>query len=197
MSELDDVVATWVAGWALSRGRSARREGRAWRVDLDDRHRSTEWVIVQPTGAESDELARRARTVPGSWVTAVGSGAIPGMTPIAHGEHLMHATLSREEPAVDVQLEVRDGVAFATIHLDGREAAHGQVALTGTTAVIDRIKTDPEFRRRGLGRAVMAALIAWSLDRGAVDGLLVASSDGFRLYSALGWASRSPLTTFS
>jgi GNAT superfamily N-acetyltransferase len=197
MSELDAVVETWVAGWALSRGREVQREGRAWRVDLDDRHRSTEWVVVRPSAAETEELATRALATPRSWVTVVDGGTVPGMSPIAHGEHLMRTVLRREAVAVEVGIEERDGVAFATIHLDGREAAHGQVALAGTTAVIDRIKTDPEHRRRGLGRAVMAALTGWAIEQGAVDGLLVASADGFQLYSALGWESRSPLMTFS
>ena len=197
MSEpLDEIVETWVTGWARSRGKPVTREGGAWRVDLDDAYRSTEWVVVDPSALELDELARRAQLTPRSWVTVVGAGEVPGMTPTAVGEHLMRTVLRREMPAVEVLVEEREEVAYARLHVDGRPAAQGQAALAGGTVVVDKILTEPEFRRRGLGRAVMAALTGWALDRGATEGLLIASEDGFQLYTALGWQSVTPIVTF-
>src|SRR5687768_15964438 len=164
---LRDVVETWVTGWGRSRGKPVTREGRAWRVDLDDASRSTEWVVVDPTALESAELARQAHLTPRSWVTVIGAGDAPGMTPTAQGEHLMRMVLRRESPSAEVRVEELEEVAFAEVRIEGAVAARGQAALAGTTVVIDKIVTEPEFRRRGLGRTVMAALTGWALDRGA------------------------------
>ena len=48
----------------------------------------------------------------------------------------------------------------------------------GTDAVMDRILTWPDHRRRGLARAVMGALASAALERGAHRGILVASEEG-------------------
>ena len=71
---------------------------------------------------------------------------------------------------------------------EGDDAATGRAALTPAgTAVLDRVETDDEHRRRGLGGAVVHALVAESRRRGATRGLLVASVDGALLYGSLGW----------
>jgi ribosomal protein S18 acetylase RimI-like enzyme len=62
------------------------------------------------------------------------------------------------------------------------------MTVTGTDAVADMVSTEPAHRRRGLGRAVMGALVAEAIKQGATDGLLVASPDGLGLYRALGWS---------
>lgn len=67
-------------------------------------------------------------------------------------------------------------------------AASGRMAVVGTDAVADMISTDPEHRRRGLGRAVMAALTSAAIEQGATDGVLLASQDGLPLYRGLGWS---------
>jgi ribosomal protein S18 acetylase RimI-like enzyme len=70
----------------------------------------------------------------------------------------------------------------------GEPAASGRMTVIGTDAVADMISTEPAHRRRGLGRAVMGALVAEAVEQGATDGLLVASPDGLELYRALGWS---------
>jgi GNAT superfamily N-acetyltransferase len=41
---------------------------------------------------------------------------------------------------------------------DGAFAARGKIAVTGPTAAVDQVKTDPAHQRRGLGRLVMRRL---------------------------------------
>jgi GNAT superfamily N-acetyltransferase len=160
-------------------------------VDVDDKYRSTEWVLTDPSSEELRDVAERAAAVPRSWVMLIGARPddVAGLEVINDGEWLMATALRRAGEAEPERVEIveRAGVAFATVTIDGVQAAHGQVAVVGRDAVIDRIKTELEFQRRGLGRAMMAALTGWALDRGATDGLLVASQDGFQLYSRLGW----------
>ncbi|MEU8915735.1 GNAT family N-acetyltransferase [Streptomyces nigrescens] len=84
-------------------------------------------------------------------------------------------------------------------------AASGRAALTtgargscpapyAPSVVFDMIGTQPAHQRRGLGRAVMAALAGRAVERGARQGVLVASPDGRALYEAMGWRLRSPVT---
>ena len=71
---------------------------------------------------------------------------------------------------------------------DPVDAASGRAGLTAAgTAVPDKIQTSEAHRRRGLGGAVMHALVDECRRRGAAHGLLVASVDGAGLYAALGW----------
>ncbi|MFJ3954437.1 GNAT family N-acetyltransferase [Streptomyces libani] len=84
-------------------------------------------------------------------------------------------------------------------------AASGRAALTtgapgsspapyAPSVVFDMIGTEPAHQRRGLGRAVMTALAGRAVERGARQGVLVASPDGRALYEAMGWRLRSPVT---
>ena len=75
-------------------------------------------------------------------------------------------------------------------------AARGQAAVVGEHVVFDRIATEPDFRRRGLGSRVMAGLEHGAADRGATTGLLFASIDGRRLYERLGWREVAELGTW-
>ncbi|MER7399543.1 GNAT family N-acetyltransferase [Streptomyces sp. NPDC000151] len=90
------------------------------------------------------------------------------------------------------QGDLVDARAFSAT---GEVAAGGRVALAGTVAVFDRVRTDPAHRRQGLGRVVMTALAARAAQRGATQGLLVARDDGLSLYRAMGWELHSPVTT--
>jgi GNAT superfamily N-acetyltransferase len=95
-------------------------------------------------------------------------------------------TLGRSREGAVTKAEVRTD--------SGELAASGFAAETADAFVYDRIETDPRHRRRGLGRAVMAALASRSPSSPALQ-LLVATTDGERLYSSLGWRRISAYST--
>lgn len=76
----------------------------------------------------------------------------------------------------------------------GELAASGYAAETPDAFVYDRIVTESAHRRRGLGRAVMAALASCRRSTAACQ-LLVATAEGKALYSTLGWETLSPYAT--
>jgi hypothetical protein len=76
----------------------------------------------------------------------------------------------------------------------GELAAGGYAAETQDSFVYDRIETEAAHRRRGLARAVMAALGECRSSQSARQ-LLVATAEGEKLYSALGWRRLSPYST--
>ncbi|GAA4765570.1 hypothetical protein GCM10023219_08150 [Stakelama sediminis] len=90
----------------------------------------------------------------------------------------------------------RDGdvVSVTVHHEDGTLAASGYAAETAGVYAYDRIVTNPDFRRLGLARAVMAELAA---ARRSPDSrhVLVASQEGQPLYASMGWATVSPYAT--
>ncbi|MGK5025862.1 GNAT family N-acetyltransferase [Janthinobacterium sp. RB2R34] len=77
---------------------------------------------------------------------------------------------------------------------DGGIAASGHAVEYGGVFVFDRIVTEPAHQRRGLGRAIMAALGARQ-GSGSARRVLVATEDGLKLYASLGWEVQSPYST--
>lgn len=76
---------------------------------------------------------------------------------------------------------------------DGGEAASGYGAHLDGIFVYDRIVTAEAHRRRGLGRALMAAL-GDARPAGARQ-ILTATAMGEALYATLGWRRYTPYTT--
>lgn len=78
----------------------------------------------------------------------------------------------------------------------GTLAASGYAAEAYGVFVYDRIVTEPDHRRRGLGRVLMQTLHDARQHPSGKE-LLVATEDGRALYSALGWETISPYSTAS
>lgn len=77
---------------------------------------------------------------------------------------------------------------------DGSLAASGYAVEHDGYFIFDRIVVDDAHQRRGLGRALMAALGATQASRLARR-VLVATVAGRALYSTLGWIVSSPYST--
>jgi GNAT superfamily N-acetyltransferase len=200
-----DVVRRWQAGWSLSRGfAAAAEEDGVLAVPVGDPGRRMEFVVVD-ADRDPDSLRRAASlaagTPGGAWVTVMTGQRSArsaelrstGLDVAPDPQYLMTIDLSQQRAARPVpapyQLEGqwRDGVLGVRITAGETLAARGFMALTTTDATADMILTDAEHRRRGLGAAVMAALVQGALERGARTGLLVASAEGHELYGSLGW----------
>jgi GNAT superfamily N-acetyltransferase len=78
----------------------------------------------------------------------------------------------------------------------GTLAASGYAVETKEVFIYDRIVTEPEHRRKGLGHVLMLTLHA-ARRQSSNPELLVATEDGRALYSTLGWETISPYSTAS
>ncbi|MHB8296674.1 MAG: GNAT family N-acetyltransferase [Acidimicrobiales bacterium] len=59
--------------------------------------------------------------------------------------------------------------------------------LSGRTGYIANMSTEPDYRRRGYGRATLLALLEWMRSTGIGRVNLHASADGEKLYRSLGF----------
>lgn len=207
MTDCEELVRRWQAGWSLSRGwtRVVDDEG-ILTVRVGESSRAMEYVVLDPDNHPSRleraaDLALATSGAAGSaWVTLAtddreaSADALTdlGLEVQKEPEWLMTIPLA-DQPSLRLHSryalvsELDENVIVTRATLHGAVASSGRMAVVGTDAVADRIETDPAHRRRGLGSAVMSALVEAAATQGATRGILVASRDGLRVFRALGW----------
>lgn len=192
----------WQQTWVVARGYpagSAVDGGVRMPIGLPER--MLELLAYTDDPAVHDAMAREVVGVPGALLTVpTRDRKATERALAAHGlvtdppEWIMTRDLDGHPTAavpqgysISVEAADDDRVLLAKVRAGGVVAAEGQLAVLGTDAAADRIMTDEAHRRRGLGQAVMGALVTEAGQRGAVTGLLVASAAGRHLYESLGW----------
>jgi GNAT superfamily N-acetyltransferase len=206
--DLADLVARWARGWAYAGGfpRPAAVPGGV-RIEVGEPGRLVEWVTTD----DADTLAGlvdTARATSEAWLSVVTespAGVRPwfaeaGLVANDGEEALMSIDLADQAfralpQGYRAEVERDGGVITVTVCVSEDVAAGGRIAVIGTDAVADRIQTEPDHRRRGLGGAVMSLLVSAAREAGAVHGLLVASEMGEPLYAGLGWRAQARLVT--
>jgi GNAT superfamily N-acetyltransferase len=199
------ILRAWLAARSLARGLPAPVADRGgFRVETGSAAEIRRWVfprmepglralahaITEPRTVlklcgEADELRS---VLPDGWQLHAPSyvmqaQGVPDSRPLADGYRV---EIFRTGAVVAVRIMSDTGAL----------AASGHAAETADAFVYDRIETDAGHRRKGLGRAVMAALRSARQTTAGPD-LLVATEDGRALYSTLGWKVISPYSTAS
>ena len=204
-ADLSVLLLAWLTGRSIARGLSAPvPDGGGFRVDTNGNDEIRRWVfprigqglvdrvaIIDAPGfvlkvcATDDELRavlpNHWQLQPAAWFMTT-AGSIPA-PPLAEGY-----TIDVERDGAVTRAKVRDST--------GALVASGFGGQTPDAFVYDRIETAAAHRRRGLGRAVMAALDRTRQEHSA-PGLLVATKDGRALYSTMGWRTIAPYATAS
>ncbi|WP_439385610.1 GNAT family N-acetyltransferase [Amycolatopsis lexingtonensis] len=192
-----EILGAWARGWAVSRAVPAPvEEPDGHRVDVGLPGHRVRYLLRSPS-----TVAARARTVasPGTWLKTCGSrpAVLAGLTAgweVGETEYLMtfegQVPLAAAPPGYAVAVTGSAPLWDVAVSFDGVPAARGRVAVASGVAVFDQIETEPEHRRRGLGRVVMHRLAAAT---GAKTGALLATEAGRGLYTSLGWRVASEL----
>jgi len=199
-----NVVGSWVSGWALSRGVAPPMPAYGgFRIDVGLPDQKARYVF--PEASAGVEEASRAILEPYVFIKVcsrpedvqpllAAGWVIKPLSFMMTTEDLTEFD-ARLPSGYQLQCEtVAHGYVATILSISGGLAASGRVFIAGTTAVFDQIETHPDHRRRGLGRVIMRKLGAAARD-GATRGSLVATPDGRRLYSSMGWRLHSLYTT--
>ncbi|MER5742704.1 GNAT family N-acetyltransferase [Streptomyces sp. NPDC002225] len=203
---LEEMVRTWVAGWAVSRRTPPPvRQPWGYYIEVADNPAEVGRHVLPVTEESLVRAAAASVTVPRTWMKMpaepeeIESWLTPGWV-VAWEEtgHLMAidltVTTSRAPEEYAVAVEYVDGVVHVYVRdAAGRPAAQGQAAIIGRAAVVDRVVTNEAHRRRGLGGLVMRTLADQAVARGARTGVLGATDPGRALYETLGWKKHSTI----
>lgn len=198
---LEDLMNTWLEGWAHSRSYQPERKGRAYVIRRGE-DLGVEKLVVCPN---AEELAAEGSDMEGISFLTVVTQDLPAV--IAGAQELglnvrsgVETLMTTELQAHDVEAplppgdgvaaeyaRLEDNVVEVRVTVNGEFAARGTVAVVGNVAVFDKIITEEKFRRRGLASFVMRSLTHQAQEDEAETGLLVASPNGRLLYQHLGW----------
>lgn len=200
----DALLFGWLAARSIARGLPAPvADHGGFRVDTGGEVEICRWAFTRL----GEGLAELGRTLdaPGYFLKLCGDGAdllaalppnwrLQGLGYVMQGPHIPPAVAALPD-GYGLQIDRSSCGARVTILApDGALAASGTATEAAGVFVYDRIITEPDHRRRGLGRMVMAALRGMRVDRTTTE-LLVATDDGRALYATLGWTVISPFAT--
>ncbi|MBW4330948.1 GNAT family N-acetyltransferase [Stakelama sp. CBK3Z-3] len=127
------------------------------------------------------------RLLPSNWQVAQQMYAM-----MRHGDAVDPTPIPPE-----YHLDATDGnQGVAAFIFDSKEllAASGYAVEHAGLFVYDRIITEPDYRRRGLGRHIMAALDNRRFSTES-QRFLVASAEGKALYESIGWSVVAPYSS--
>lgn len=204
----DDFLENLVQTWARMRNyptKTVHGNPAAQRGDTN----AWEYFTHNPSTEIFDELSKLILDSPGQMLTVITDDAESyrelatrnGLPP-PYEEALMTVQFSSS----NIQASFKEGFVAGITHpkdysiinvtKDGKQAASGQAGIQNGVAVFDRIVTQPEMRRQGLGTFVMNNLISDAVSRGANSGILLASRDGEYLYDRMGWSKNFDVLIF-
>ncbi len=199
------VLEAWLSARSIARGLPLPiPDHGGFRVDTNSDAEIARWVFPKA----SSDLEHLAHSISDSRYLLKLCGtaddlqsALPSGWKLHAPGYFMQAAFKAPigHPPLGYTIEVkRTGmVSEARVFTEAGElAASGYAVETNDVFVYDRIITEPDHRRRGLGRTLMQTLHD-ARHNPSVTELLVATEDGLALYSALGWATISPYSTAS
>lgn len=198
-------VATWIRGWALSRGKPAPEPIKGgWRVAVNEPDQIERYVFPRRVEHVRRLTASMARPLTPIKICATPDEVAPLLAPpwvIDRTAPMMMkpalgACAVNVPDTYSIVVTGAGEILIAFAMTDGGDiAAGGRAALVEDVAVFDQVSTQEAHRRRRLGSAIMRTLENAAIARGAQRGMLVATDAGWALYRTLGWGEYAPYTT--
>lgn len=219
-TELQNHAAAWFAGWSALRSYQTT-SGPGFRAALRlDRGSEWEYFSCDPTREVFAAVAAEAAAATARHTLCIIGPHVHNYVKMAHAAGL--GMVSTSEHFMVCSMEVQDTqepflgdpeLSLVVKRLGGRHnasicqerfsaaimrgetlLASGSVAIYGDYAVFDSLQTLPQYRRQGYGLLMMQTLAARAKAHPVTTGVVLASTDGQRLYRKLGWRSFGAMT---
>jgi GNAT superfamily N-acetyltransferase len=189
------LLHAWLTARSLARGLPMPvPDHGGFRVDTGSETETVRWVFPR-MGEGLKELARTIHQ-PRQFVKVCDTAealraALPAHWTIHAPSHVMRANgiMPRRQLADGYAIAIEQSGAVTSVRIvtdTGNLAASGYGAETDGAFVYDRIVTEAQHRRKGLGHVVMQTLHEARRNPNSVE-LLVATDEGRALYETLGW----------
>ncbi len=149
------------------------------------------WQLVAPSFSHRDVLVQAAPLA--TAVAGLEQHAVPDVDVRLErepDEEWLSLYRAGTLPPVALRVLAHPEARFATVRLDGRLAAIGRAVLVRRWVGLSALEVAPHARRRGLGTAVVAALLRDAGARGARASYLQVTAENdaaFALYGRLGF----------
>ncbi|GGC65471.1 GNAT family N-acetyltransferase [Undibacterium terreum] len=199
------LIESWLRARSVCRGLPqpvSDRGGLRLETNLEKELRR--YVFAHP--ADGLRALGEAITEPLIYLKLTGTGEqLKALLPARWQLDVPRYLMTCDQPAQSTDIQLPTGYHLET-GVDGCNAAvrisdsSGSVAASGYAAqchdvfIYDRIEVSDQHRRRGLGRAVMQALLRTRTSANHRQ-VLVATEEGRALYTSLGWSVYSPFSS--
>lgn len=201
-----DIIEKWFNGWALSRELPLPVKYKSgFKTEVGYEKQKRRYVFPEP----NDDFIRLAESIDEPWVflkVCASADSIKDLAPSKWTVQPQSYMMSCFHLMRPLDISLPDGYRLVFAHYNstyvvsivtqhGELASTGRVVLVDDLAIYDRISTESDHRRKGLGSFLMKELEKIALSKGVFLNFLVATEEGRGLYESLGWGVYSLYTS--
>lgn len=201
-----ELLEKWLKAWSLSRNVTLPVQyGSGLKVEVGDEKQKARYVFLEL----NEDFFHLSRTIDEPWVylkvcasPEVFIKNIPEKWQLQPQGYLMGCFHPMNIPDSSLPdgyyVESTHDYSLFTVKIiakNGEQAAIGHIILQDDLAVYDRIVTEENHRRKGLGSCIMKELEKIAISKGVFNNFLAATEEGKFLYKTLGWEVYSLYTS--
>jgi hypothetical protein len=193
-----DILEKWLKGWALSRELPLPIKYKSgYMIDVGYENQKKRYVFTEP----NNDYIQLSKSIDEPWVYLKACTAPDKLKSILSKNWVIESqgymmscsrqmSFSNHNLSDDYKFEFDNYNSTFVIRIvtkNGELASIGRVVLVDDLAIYDRISTEANHRRKGLGAILMKELEKIALANNVSNNFLVATEEGKSLYLSLGW----------
>lgn len=193
-----DILEKWLKGWALSRELPLPIKYKSgYMIDVGYENQKRRYVFTEP----NNDYIQLSKSIDEPWVYLKACTAPDKLKSILSKNWVIESqgymmscsrqmSFSNRNLSDDYKFEFDNYNSTFVIRIvtkNGELASIGRVVLVDDLAIYDRISTEVNHRRKGLGAILMKELEKIALANNVSNNFLVATEEGKSLYLSLGW----------
>ncbi|MCC9070639.1 GNAT family N-acetyltransferase [Flavobacterium sp. F-65] len=193
-----DILEKWLKGWALSRELPLPIKYKSgYMIDVGYENQKKRYVFTEP----NNDYIQLSKSIDEPWVYLKACTAPDKLKSMLSKKWVIEPqgymmscstqmSFSNRNLSDDYKFEFDNYNSTFVIRIvtkNGELTSIGRVVLVDDLAIYDRISTEENHRRKGLGTILMKELEKIALANNVSNNFLVATEEGKSLYLSLGW----------